>query len=111
MTQIKPMTAEMAVTIAQQMYKMLYGLDVDEKLFLTMVAPEIFGAAKMENKATLEIITKGRHAGYDDVVEAIASRYPAPPESTTPTEAQPESLPEEEKLVELVIAAEPTTLL
>lgn len=90
---IRPMTPQMAVTTARQMYQMMYGLDIDERMFVEMVAPEIYGAAKMENKAGQQFIDYFARVDVeaDEVLKEYASRYAEPSKSTTQTPIQPES--------------------
>ena len=108
------MTPLMAIKTARQMYMMMYGLEVDEQMFVDMVAPEIYGAAKMENKAAREIVKNwcdGWNCNKLGPVQELASRYEVPSQSNQPTEAQPEPQQTEETRVVLATEAEQEALL
>lgn len=107
---INPMTPHMAVTIAKQMYVMLYGLDVTEDMFIQMVATEIYGAAKMENKAAQEIVNQSfcddGYGGNDSnlISNELASRYEESSKSSTQSVIQPEQ--QQAELTRVVLATE-----
>jgi hypothetical protein len=69
---ILPMTPQLASQTAQQLYMMLYGVEVNEDVFIQAVAPEIYSAAKMENKAVQEITERYESWG---AFQQIAQRY------------------------------------
>jgi hypothetical protein len=89
---IKPMTPEMAITTARQVYMMLYGLDVSERMFAEMVAPEIYGAARMENLAAQQTVRAwcGELQEWcDKGIAKLSSRYEGIAKSRQQTGAQP----------------------
>jgi hypothetical protein len=73
---IKPMSAELAITTARQIYQLMYGIDeIDEKTFIRAIAPEILGAAKAENLAAQEIVSRWCEYDCSDELKELRERY------------------------------------
>lgn len=76
MTSIKPMTQELAIQTAHQLYMLLYDIkEVDEDIFTKAVAPEIYAAARMENKAAQEIVKEWCDFDCYDELKELRERY------------------------------------
>ena len=108
---INPMTPRMAITTARQMYQMLYGLDVTESMFVDMVAPEIYGAAKMENLAAQNEAKSFCEGECPELVHRLSSRYEVPSQLSTQPAVQPEQQQTEETRVVLATEEDMQSLL
>lgn len=80
MTTIRPMTAEIAVQTAKNIFLLLKDVTTDneaewEEVFIQALAPEILGPARMENLAAQQIVKYWCDYDCSDELKELRARY------------------------------------